>query len=68
MNKTEVARAMEARFGPFMTVNQIAECIGCHRHTVRQYTKGLAYIGSRTHRYRTTDIAGAIVERSRYDS
>lgn len=68
MNRQELSRAMEERFGPFITVNQIAECIGCHRHTVRQYIRGLAYIGTRTHWYRTTDVAGAIVKGAKYDN
>ena len=61
----DLQRRMESSFGSFITVGQVAEFLGCYRGTARTLLQGLEFIGGRTHRYDTKDVAKRILERSK---
>lgn len=65
MTAQDLQRRMESRFGSFISVGQVAEFLGCYRGTARTLLQGLEFIGGRTHRYDTKDVAKRIVERSK---
>lgn len=64
MNRQDLQRRMESRFGSFISVKEVAEFLGCHRHTAGSLLRGLEHLGGRTHKYDTKDVAKRIMERS----
>ena len=62
MNKQDVRRSFE-RHGNFLSVTQVAECMGVDRGTARQMLVGLSYIPcGRKKLYHINDISERLME------
>lgn len=65
MNRQSVRRSLE-RYGDFLNVNTVAECLGIHRCTARQMLAGLEYIpNGREKLFHKDDVLDRIMERRR---
>ena len=66
MNKQDIKRSIEQKYGAFVNVTEVAEYLKVDRGTARGVLNGLAYLpNGREKQYFTGDVADRIMERIR---
>jgi hypothetical protein len=65
MNRRDITRELNTRYGAFVSVTEVAEYMRKNRSTVRRYLKDVPCVYGRSKMYKSQDIARMITERGK---